>query len=200
MLFWVIIYRGFPASGVPKLYIIDIRVSFTGQSWIRDPPHAYMFLIILSPDRSFYSNALSYTVILVTGAHTLGVGHCRNIVDRLYNPHPGSQIINHSFELLLRLACPTKTPLTSLTVVPNDMTPFIFDNRYYRDVTAGNGLFGIDSSISRDLRTASVVNQFALDQDHFFQVFSSAFVRLSTSNVIGEAEGEVRRICNRVNG
>ncbi|KAK0577837.1 hypothetical protein LWI29_000962 [Acer saccharum] len=137
--------------------------------------------------------------VAILGAHTLGVGHCRNIVDRLYNPHPGSQIINHSFELLLRLECPTRTPLTSLTVVPNDMTPFIFDNHYYRDVTAGNGLFGIDSDISRDLRTVSVVNQFALDQDHFFQVFSSAFVRLSSTNVIGEAKGEVRRICNRVN-
>ncbi|KAK2644539.1 hypothetical protein Ddye_019734 [Dipteronia dyeriana] len=56
-----------------------------------------------------------------------------------------SQIINHSFELLLKLECPTKTPLTNLTVVPNDMTPFIFYNHYYRDVVTGKGVFGIDS-------------------------------------------------------
>ncbi|KAK2644547.1 hypothetical protein Ddye_019742 [Dipteronia dyeriana] len=111
-----------------------------------------------------------------------------------------SQIINHSFELLLKLECPTRTPLTDLTVVPNDMTPFIFDNHYYRDVT-GNVVFGIDSGISRDLRTASVVNQFALDQDHFFLVFSSAFFRLSSTNVVSEAEGqgEIRSTCNKVN-
>ncbi|KAL5842454.1 hypothetical protein ACOSQ3_013057 [Xanthoceras sorbifolium] len=43
------------------------------------------------------------------------------------------------------------------------------------------------------------VHRIAPDQNYFFQVFSSAFVRLSSTNVLNEAKGEVRRICNRVN-
>ncbi|KAI4298732.1 hypothetical protein L6164_032255 [Bauhinia variegata] len=61
------------------------------------------------------------------------------------------------------------------------------------------GLFGIDSRISKDFRTAPFVKQFAMDQNYFFQVFSSAFVKLSSTNVLTAQQGEVRRQCNRVN-
>ncbi|KAL5840382.1 hypothetical protein ACOSQ4_012990 [Xanthoceras sorbifolium] len=105
-----------------------------------------------------------------------------NIVDRLYDPNSRYQI-NHSFELLLRLECPpTITPLTNITVVPNDGKPLVFDNHYYTEMLWPGS-----------------VHRIALDQNYFFQVFSSAFVRLSSTNVLNEAKGEVRRICNRVN-
>lgn len=107
--------------------------------------------------------------------------------------------MDFGFEASLRLACPTKIPLTNLTFVPNDMTPVIFDNQYYHDITMGRGLFGIDSSISRDPRTAPFVMQFAMDQDKFFNAFSSAFVKLCSSNVLTGVQGEVRRQCNQVN-
>lgn len=63
----------------------------------------------------------------------------------------------------------------------------------------GNGLFLIDSRLWRDFRTGSVVGQFAADQDYFSRVFSSAFVKLSLTNVLGESKGEIRKQCNRVN-
>ncbi|KAB2082176.1 hypothetical protein ES319_A05G181000v1 [Gossypium barbadense] len=134
----------------------------------------------------------------VTGAHTLGGGHCLNIVDRLFDRQPDDQI-NPGFGVILRLLCPTKTPLTNLTVVPNDKTPLCFDNQYYRDVLLGNGLFTIDSRISTDQRTAPIVRQFAADSRRFFRVFTSAFVKLSSSNVLTNEEGQVRRKCNQVN-
>lgn len=135
-----------------------------------------------------------------TGAHTLGVGHCLSIVGRLYNQN--QQIgnnMNLGYETSLRLACPTVIPMTNLTFVPNDMTPTIFDNQYYRDIMMGRGLLGIDSSISRDPRTAPIVMRFAMDQSYFFENFSSAFVKLSASNVLTTMQGEVRRKCNQLN-
>ncbi|KAH7569445.1 hypothetical protein JRO89_XS06G0163500 [Xanthoceras sorbifolium] len=52
----------------------------------------------------------------------------------LYDPNSRYQI-NHSFELLLRLECPpTITPLTNITVVPNDGKPLVFDNHYYTEM------------------------------------------------------------------
>ncbi|XP_031274940.1 peroxidase 29-like [Pistacia vera] len=136
--------------------------------------------------------------VAILGAHTLGGGHCINIVDRLYDPHPGDEM-NEGYQQLLKLACPTRTPLTNLTVVPNDLTPVVFDNQYYRNILMGKGLFGVDSSLSRDPRTAAIVHKFAYDKNYFFQAFSSAFVKLSSTNVLTNAKGEVRRICNHVN-
>lgn len=137
--------------------------------------------------------------VAILGAHTLGVGHCINIVDRLYKPQPTDQM-NPNFQLELKFFCPTETPITNLTSVPNDITPTLFDNHYYRDAAMGKGLFSIDSSVSRDPRTITFARQFAVDQEYFFQVFSSAFVKLSSANVLtGNNKGEVRRQCNRVN-
>lgn len=135
---------------------------------------------------------------LFAGAHTLGTGHCLNIVDRLHNPKPDDQM-NPVFEAQLRLQCPTPIPLTNLTTVSNDITPTIFDNQYYRDLLLGKGLFLIDSSISRDPRTSDMVRQFAINIDYFFRAFSSAFVKLSSTNVLGKTKGEVRKHCSRAN-
>ncbi|XWS15546.1 hypothetical protein CRYUN_Cryun34aG0009400 [Craigia yunnanensis] len=136
--------------------------------------------------------------VAIMGAHTVGGGHCINIVGRLFDKQPDDPI-DPGFEALLRLFCPTKIPLTNLTIVPNDKTPFIFDNQYYRDVLTGKGLFTIDSRISRDPRTAPTVRQLAANLNRFFQAFSSAFVKLSSSNVLTKEKGEVRRKCNQVN-
>ncbi|KAK8601053.1 hypothetical protein V6N13_059200 [Hibiscus sabdariffa] len=100
---------------------------------------------------------------------------------------------------MLRLLCPTRKPLTNLTIVPNDKTPLIFDNHYYKDVLMGKGLFTIDSRMSMDRRTTPIITQFAANKYLFFQVFSSAFVKLSSSNVLTNEKGEVRRKCNQVN-
>ncbi|XP_027330401.1 peroxidase 29 [Abrus precatorius] len=136
--------------------------------------------------------------VSILGAHTLGVGHCLNIVGRLYDPRVGDKM-DFGFGASLRVACPTQVPLTNLTVVPNDITPVTFDNQYYRDIMMGRGLFGIDSSISTDPRTAPIVTRFAMDQNNFFQAFSSAFVKLSSTNVLTKVQGDVRRKCNQVN-
>ncbi|MCL7046551.1 hypothetical protein MKW94_000395 [Papaver nudicaule] len=143
--------------------------------------------------------------VAMLGAHTLGVGHCVNIVDRLYNPKytkndaSGNNVLEKGYEAILRMQCPTKIPLTNLTFVANDITPLSFDNQYYQDIIYGRGLFGIDSSISKDPRTSPVVKSFADDQNLFFQVFASAFVKLSSTNVLTGNLGQIRSDCSRSN-
>ncbi|KAK8551642.1 hypothetical protein V6N12_040273 [Hibiscus sabdariffa] len=66
-------------------------------------------------------------------------------------------------------------------------------------VLMGKGLFTIDSRMSIDQRTAPIVAEFAANKYRFFQIFSSAFVKLSLSNVLTNDEGEVGRKCNQVN-
>lgn len=126
-----------------------------------------------------------------------------NIVGRLYDREPGDHShrggMDLAFEAMLRLNCPTRVPLTNLTVVSNDLTPVAFDNQYFTNILMGKGLFGIDSSISSDPRTMPIVRRFAADENYFFSVFSSAFVKLSSTNVLTEQKGKVRRQCTRIN-
>ena len=124
-------------------------------------------------------------------------------MSRLYDRKSGDDAhhdgMDLAFEAILRLKCPTRVPLTNLTVVSNDLTPLVFDNQYYTNILIGKGLFGIDSSVSSDPRTMPIVRRFAADQNYFFNVFSSAFIKLSSTNVLAQKKGEVRRQCNRIN-
>lgn len=132
------------------------------------------------------------------GSHTLGAGHCVNIVDRLYEPKD-DDFMSNTFNLYLRFSCPDKVPLNNLTVLPNDLTPILFDNQYFRDILAGRGPFTIDSRIASDQRTSPTVGAFSNDQAFFFRAFSSAFLKLSTNGVLTGNNGEVRRRCNQTN-
>ncbi|XVF27929.1 hypothetical protein REPUB_Repub14bG0151900 [Reevesia pubescens] len=106
--------------------------------------------------------------VAIMGAHTVGGGHCINIVGRLFGGQPDDPI-DPPFKALLRLLCPTRIPLTNLTIIPNDNTPLSFDNRYFSYVLMGKGLFTIDSRLSTDPRTAPIVRRFAANANRFFQ-------------------------------
>ncbi|OWM83383.1 peroxidase 29 [Punica granatum] len=150
--------------------------------------------------RTFMSKGMSLEEsVAIIGAHTLGAGHCINIVNRLYDAKPDDRYLNLAYDATLRLKCPIQVPLTNLTIVSNDLTPVAFDNQYYRDLAAGKGLFLIDSRLWGDSRTAPAVWRFAADQEYFFQVFSSAFVKLSSTNILLRSKGEIRRHCYRAN-
>ncbi|RDY14569.1 Peroxidase 29, partial [Mucuna pruriens] len=108
----------------------------------------------------FISNLMSKGMsveesVSILDAHTLGVGHCLNVVGRLYDPWLRDKM-DFEFEASLRLACPTEIPLTNLTFVPKN-------------------------------------------HNYFFNAFSSAFVKLSSTNVLTDVQCDVRRQCNQIN-
>ncbi|KAL2931273.1 Peroxidase 29 [Bienertia sinuspersici] len=59
--------------------------------------------------------------VAILGGHTLGAGHCTNIVDRLYKTNLTDQM-DPKFQLALKIGCPSKTLINNLTFIPNDMT------------------------------------------------------------------------------
>ncbi|XVF66101.1 hypothetical protein PTKIN_Ptkin10aG0007300 [Pterospermum kingtungense] len=124
--------------------------------------------------------------VAILGAHTLGVTHCSNIQNRLYSHNNGDQhrAMEPGFAAFLRLTCP-QGPLTSnLSFVPNDSTSFAFDNQYYVNAIARRGVLKIDAEMVLDPKTAHIMQHFSINQDDFFQAFSSAFVKLSCSGVL----------------
>lgn len=132
----------------------------------------------------------------ILGAHTLGIGHCVNVVDRLYPTRDPA--LSTGLYLQLRVLCPTKEPL-NLTILPNDLSVYSFDNRYFKDVLGGRGLFRADANLVGDARTKPLVAKFASDQSLFFKTFASAYVKLVSAQVLTGSRGEVRTNCRRVN-
>ncbi|OVA02504.1 Plant peroxidase [Macleaya cordata] len=132
--------------------------------------------------------------VAILGAHTLGISHCVNIVDRLDKRREKRT----GFELSLGLKCPFGSLASNSTFVGNDLTIFFFDNQYYRQAIGGQGVMKIDADMSMDPRTAPIMERFAVDQDEFFQTFSSAFLKLSSTNVLTGNQGVVRNRCNEV--
>lgn len=57
----------------------------------------------------------------------------------------------------------------------------------------------IDAALPLDSRTRPFVVKFATDPNSFFRAFSSAFVKLSSSNVLTGNQGVIRTSCNRFN-
>lgn len=133
--------------------------------------------------------------VAILGAHTFGIAHCANIVNRLYptrDPNLGLLFYN-----TLRARCPQR--FSSSTVINLDSTNLAFDNQYFRDVMAGRGLLTIDSELSLDARTSPIVAQFASNRNLFFQTFTSAYIKMTSFQVLTGSQGQIRTNCHRVN-
>nr|BAB97197.2 peroxidase 1 [Marchantia polymorpha] len=137
--------------------------------------------------------------VAIIGAHTIGVGHCVNVVNRLFPQQDPALSPLMAGQLLTQCPTPNAAFLNNNTILSNDFTNFVFDNQYYRDVMNGNGLFKIDSLIGQNPTTAGIVARFAANQNDFFGVFSRAFVKMTSFRVLTGAQGEVRRNCHRLN-
>ncbi|VFQ61023.1 unnamed protein product [Cuscuta campestris] len=134
--------------------------------------------------------------VAIIGAHTIGATHCINVRRRLFDPEAqqGNEI-PLDLRALLTLNCPLGSLTSNVSFVPNDWTSMTFDNRYYFNGGA-TGVINIDAEMPLDPRTAGHVRRFAADQDAFFRAFSSAFVKLSSWEVLTGEKGVIRRNCN----
>ncbi|XP_068664272.1 peroxidase 29-like [Aristolochia californica] len=137
--------------------------------------------------------------VALLGAHTIGVTHCINI-NMNYEGQPEEQIggMGSHFQKFLKLSCRKTGSLAKTAFLTNDLTNLVFDNQYFRDTVDGKGVLRVDAEISRNPRTAPIVAQFAEDQNYFFEVFTSAFVKLSSSGVLTGDQGRVVRTCNGI--
>lgn len=133
--------------------------------------------------------------VAILGAHTLGVGHCASIANRLYPQRDVS--LGPFFYNVLRLRCP---PLYGRRVVVlNDVTSVLFDTQYFGHALAGRGLFRIDSEVASNPLTRPIVKHFHRNRRAFFKAFSAAFLKLSLTDVLSGSQGEIRHNCHFLN-
>jgi peroxidase len=82
----------------------------------------------------------------------------------------------------------------------DDVTPFVMDNQYYKNLLAGTVPLGSDVALMESPDTAALVELYAREPaEYWAKRFVAAMVKVSEMEVLTGAEGEIRLNCSKVN-
>ncbi|KAF3788402.1 Peroxidase 19 [Nymphaea thermarum] len=151
----------------------------------------------------FASKGLNKTdLVALSGAHTIGFAHCRQFAARLYNynhTNRSDPLIEPRLLKALQMLCP-RTGGNANVVAPCDVvTPFNFDNVYYKNLEANMSLLASDQALFLDPRTRGLVRMLGKHMGTFFDAFSQAMDKMGSIGIKLGNEGEIRRDCSRHN-
>ncbi|BBN07706.1 peroxidase [Marchantia polymorpha subsp. ruderalis] len=141
----------------------------------------------------------AWQMVVLSGSHTVGVGHCDKIVSRLYNFDSTDftdPTIDPTYAEQLKADCPQFTFNTTIEVFMDVLTPGEFDSGYFDTLEQSKGLFTSDQSLYLDSRTKSSVEALK-DEAKFEDEFAKAMIALGTVGV--KTQGQVRTNCRVVN-
>ncbi|KAK8942824.1 Peroxidase 3 [Platanthera zijinensis] len=153
--------------------------------------------------KSFASKGLdAHDLVLLSGAHTIGIGHCQFFSNRLYN-FTGKLDEDPSLDPLYaanlkKYKC--KTP-TDTTIVEMDPGSFrTFDLGYYKLLLKRRGIFQSDAALTTTGATKAKIEQLVYGLlEVFFNEFGRSMEKLGRVEVKTGEEGEIRRHCAVVN-
>jgi peroxidase len=85
----------------------------------------------------------------------------------------------------------------------DQVTPKIFDNKYYGNLLQGRAQLPSDQVMLSDpaaaATTAPIVHRFAGDQRDFFRNFAASMIKMGNISPLTGGAGEIRMNCRRVN-
>ncbi|CAI8590418.1 unnamed protein product [Vicia faba] len=142
-------------------------------------------------------------LVSLSGAHTFGRSRCFLFSDRLYNfsntgkPDP---TLDATYLKVLQKQCPQNGP-GDTRVNFDPTTPDILDKNYYNNLQVKKGLLQSDQELfsTPGADTIGIVNNFANNQNAFFQNFANSMIRMGNIGVLTGKKGEIRTQCNFVN-
>ncbi|GLT99223.1 hypothetical protein SLE2022_166760 [Rubroshorea leprosula] len=142
-------------------------------------------------------------IVVLSGAHTIGVGHCAFFSNRLYNftgkdnPSDTDPSLNKKYLAFLKTKC--KSLADNTTVVPMDPgSSTSFDNHYFKILEHHEGLFQSDAALLTNKDSVKFVQEM-LDSDNFFSEFRVSIKKMGEIGVLTGTAGEIRKKCNVVN-
>ncbi|KAK4281106.1 hypothetical protein QN277_012638 [Acacia crassicarpa] len=176
----------------------DGRVSIRGEVIGNIPAPFFNFTQLRT---NFHNKGLTvHELVVLSGAHTIGVAHCSSFSSRLFNfTGKGDQdpSLDPTYAAFLKSKCKGLSDTT--TIVPMDPNSFTsFDSHYYSNLVRNKGLFQSDAALLTDKQAAKSVNEL-IDQNDFFTKFAHAMKRLGNIEVLTGTTGEIRNKCWVVN-
>ncbi|KAJ0667510.1 putative peroxidase [Helianthus annuus] len=156
--------------------------------------------------KKFANKGLSIEdLVTLVGGHTIGTAGCVTFSDRLYNynntnaPDPA---IDQGFLPHLQTLCPLSGDLTRRVALDTN-SENNFDNSFYENIRRGRGVLESDSKLWSDPRTQKFAQPFiGASRSHgstFNKMFAIAMVKMSKIELKTGNQGEIRRVCNRIN-
>ncbi|KAK1436030.1 hypothetical protein QVD17_01805 [Tagetes erecta] len=177
----------------------DGRVSLASEAVTNLPSANANFTTLLTQfgDKGLNLNDL----VILSGAHTIGVSRCALVSRRLYNftgVGDADPSLDPEYAQTLRKLCPQ--PVNGGTILEMDPNSSLtFDSDYYRALNEHKGLFVSDAALLTNQQSASVVKVLE-NQLVFFAQFARSMVKMGAVEVLTGDQGEVRKSCRVVNG
>ncbi|KAL0362349.1 UNVERIFIED_CONTAM: Peroxidase 3 [Sesamum calycinum] len=141
-------------------------------------------------------------LVLLSGAHTIGISHCSSLTNRLYNfTGVGDQDPALDSEYAANLKARKCRSINSTNIVEMDPGSFrTFDLSYYTLVLKRRGLFQSDAALLTDSRTRSMITQLVEGPvDNFYREFAKSMEKMGRIGVKTGSAGEIRKHCAVVN-
>ncbi|XP_047150447.1 peroxidase 3-like [Vigna umbellata] len=143
-------------------------------------------------------------LVLLSGAHTIGVAHCSSLSNRLFNfTGKGDQDPSLDSEYAENLKTFKCNDLNRLNTTKIEMDPGsrkTFDLDYYRQVIKRRGLFESDAALLNNAVTKSqIIELLQGSLENFFAEFASSIEKMGRIKVKTGTEGEIRKHCAFVN-
>ncbi|XP_022775729.1 peroxidase 3-like [Durio zibethinus] len=154
--------------------------------------------------RLFNNQGLDATdLVLLSGAHTIGLSHCPAFSRRLYNSTgPGGVDPTLDGEYAANLkANKCKTPNDNTTKVEMDPgSRNTFDLSYYTLLTKRRGLFQSDAALTTNSTSLVLIKQLlSSPQKFFYDEFAKSMEKMGRINVKTGSAGQIRKQCAFVN-
>ncbi|KAJ8650300.1 hypothetical protein MRB53_003323 [Persea americana] len=155
--------------------------------------------------QSFTAKGLTLNdMVVLLGAHTVGVAHCVFFRDRLFNFQgtgaPDSSMDSGLVARLRSVCGPNSKPLKKdPTAFLDQNTSFVVDNQYYNQLLLKKGILQIDQELTLDNSMAGLAAGFGSDGVGFLEKFASAMVKMGSIEVLVGNAGEIRTNCRAFN-
>ncbi|XP_015075180.1 peroxidase 3-like [Solanum pennellii] len=143
-------------------------------------------------------------LVLLSGAHTIGVSHCSSFSTRLYNFTGtfGTEDPSLDSEYAANLkANKCKSINDNTTIVEIDPGSFrTFDLSYYKLLLKRRGLFQSDAALTTSTTTKTYIEQLVAGSlKEFYAEFAQSMEKMGRIEVKTGSDGEIRKHCAVVN-
>ncbi|KAK9164239.1 hypothetical protein Syun_005141 [Stephania yunnanensis] len=141
-------------------------------------------------------------MVTLSGSHTIGNARCTSFRQRLYNQTGNGQpdySLHQGFAASLRTRCPRSGGDQNLFFLDAN-TPQKFDNLYYKNILAYQGLLSSDQILlTKSEASMELVKQYAENNELFFEQFAKSMVKMGNISPLTGLRGEIRKNCRRLN-
>ncbi|KAJ8548374.1 hypothetical protein K7X08_030843 [Anisodus acutangulus] len=133
-------------------------------------------------------------LVVLIGAHSIGVAHCFSFLYRLDNPQKAA-LVDPRLAGVMKFTC--TSPMSTLAF--DTTTQYKMDSIYYKQLAGKRGLLESDVLLNEDPRTRDYIQKFGEDENGWFNKLGKAMNKLASIQVLTGDQGQIRKQCRAVN-